>query len=104
MKRSTCILVLVAAIAMSIVSASGQAPDKQDGFLSILKKDQPVVLKEIAGRFEITLMEAVPGPLTHKVIEVETDYLVIEDIAEAIKTRIPVYSIKSVASIKTRKN
>ena len=104
MNRSSCSLALVAAIAVCIVSASGQAPDKQDGFLSVLKKDQSVILKEVAGRYEITLMDGVLEPLTHKVISVKADYLVVEDIASISETRIPVYSIKSIVTLKTIKN
>jgi hypothetical protein len=61
-------------------------------------------LKEINGRFELTLMDGIQEPLTHKVIEVDSDYIVVEDIAEVIQTRIPIYAIKSVVSIKTTKN
>ena len=105
MNRSVFGLLLATFIVSCVVSVSGQAPDKtRQGFFSVLKKDQQVILKEVAGRFDITVMEGVPAPLTHKVIEVETDYFVVEDIAEVIQTRIPVYAIKSVASIKTLKN
>jgi hypothetical protein len=72
--------------------------------LSVIKKDQQVILKEINGRFELTLMDGIQEPLTHKVIEVDSDYIVVEDIAEVIQTRIPIYAIKSVVSIKTTKN
>ena len=80
-------------------------PDKpRQGFLLPLKKDQPVILKEIAGRFEISVMDVASTPLTHKVIEVETDHLVVEDIAGIIETRIPIFSIKSIVTIKLIKN
>jgi hypothetical protein len=60
-----------------------------------LKEGQGVVLKEAAGRYEITLMEG-----GHKVIEVGPDYVVVEDIAGVTETRIPAYSIKSITRIK----
>ena len=105
MSRSRCGLVLVAAIVVCIVSASGQAPDKpRQGFLSTLKKDQSVILKEVAGRFEISLMDSILEPLTHKVISVENDFFVVEDIAIVSETRIPIYSIKSIVTLKTPKN
>ena len=68
------------------------------GFLSALKEGQAVVLKEAAGRYEITLMEG-----GHKVIEIGPDYIVVEDIAGVTETRIPVYSIKSIARIKVNR-
>ena len=105
MNRSTCSLVLVVAIAMWIVRASGQVPDKPgQGFLSIFKKDQPVILKEVAGRYEISLMDSVLEPLTHKVISVDNDFLVVDDISEAIQIRLPVYSIKAITTIQSPKN
>ena len=104
MNRSTCGIVLVAFIAVWIVSASGQATDKPDGFLSILKKDQPLILKEVAGRFEISLMDDALEPLTHKIISTENDFLVVEDIASVSETRIPIYSIKAITTITTPKN
>jgi hypothetical protein len=105
MNRSVSSLLLATFIASCIFNVFGQAPDKpRQGFLSVLKKDQQVILKEAAGRYDITLMEGVSVPLTHKVIEVEGDFIMVEDIAEVIQTRIPIYSIKSVASIKTPKN
>ena len=104
MTRSTCSLVLVAAIAVCIVNAFGQAPDKPAGFLSTLKKDQSVIMKDIAGRFEVSLMDGVLEPLTHKIISVENDFLVVEDIAGVTETRVPVYSIKTIVRLKVPKN
>ena len=105
MNRSTCSLVLVAAIAVCIVSASAQAPGKpRQGFLSTLKKDQPVILKEVAGRFEISVMVEALEPQTHKIIAVEADHLLVEDIAAVSETRIPIFSIKSIVTIKPLKN
>jgi hypothetical protein len=104
MNRSTCGLVLAAAIAVRIVSVFGQAPEKQrQGFLSILKKGQAAHVKDIAGRFEITVMEGPEGIMPHKVITVEDDYLVFEDAARLIATRIPIFSIKAITTLKQPK-
>ena len=104
MNRSTFSLVLVTVVAVWIVSASGQAPVKQEGFLSAFKTDQPVILKEVAGRFEISLMNDALEPLTHTVISVEHDFLIVEDIAAVSEIRIPVFSIKSITTLKPSKN
>jgi hypothetical protein len=105
MRRSLSGLLLATFVISCVINVSGQDPDKQrQGFLSVLKKDQQAILKEVAGRYDITLMEGVSGPLTHKVIEVDSDFIVVEDIAEVIQTRIPIYAIKSIVSIKTPKN
>jgi hypothetical protein len=104
MNRSTCGLVLAAAIAVCIVSVFGQAPEKPRlGFLSGLKNGQSVNVRDIAGRFEITVMEGPEGIMPHKVITVEDDYLVFEDAARLIATRISVFSIKAITTLKQPK-
>lgn len=96
MTRFTFAVLLCATLAFACLSpeASGQEKGRKS-FLSVLKEGQAVVLKEAAGRYEITLMEG-----GHKVTEVGPDYVVVEDIAGVTETRIPVDSIKSIARIK----
>ena len=99
MSRSILILVICATLALSCPSPEASGQDKgRKGFLSVLKEGQAVVLKETAGRYEITLMEG-----GHKVIEVGPDYVVVEDIAGVTETRIPIFSIKSIARIKVNR-
>ena len=99
MKHLTVVLLLSVFIAVGVASVSGQAPEKpRPGFLSVLKSGQSVNVKEVAGRFEILLMEEVP--LSHKVTEVGADHVVVEDIAGVNETRIPVYSIKAIVRLK----
>ena len=96
MPRSIIAVLLCATLALACLSPAANGQEKgRKGFLSILKEGQAVVLKEAAGRYEITLMEG-----GHKVIEVGPDYVVVEDIAGVTETRISVYSIKSIARIK----
>ncbi len=96
MTRSIIAVLFCATLALACLSpeASGQEKARK-GFLSVLKEGQSVVLKESAGRYEITLMEG-----GHKVIEVGPDYVLIEDLAGVTETRIPIFSIKSIARIK----
>jgi hypothetical protein len=103
MNRSIGFVLLVAIIAIATITVSGQAPDKpKQGFLSALKTDQQVIVKEITGRYEITVMEGMPGPMTHKVIELNDEYIVVEDLA-MLETRIPIYSVKSIVTIRLPK-
>lgn len=99
MPRSFFAVLFCAALVLVCLSpeASGQEKARK-GFLSVLKEGQTVVLKEAAGRYEITLMEG-----GHKVIEVGPDYVVVEDLAGVTESRIPVYSIRSIARIKRSK-
>ena len=104
MFRPIVVLLLVTCVTVGTAvlgTVSGQAPDKpRAGFLSALKKGQSIMLKEVAGRFEISSFDDGPAMLSHKVIEVGTDYLTIEDIGGLIETRIPTYSIKAIVLLK----
>lgn len=106
MPRPTIIILLTVfiAIALGTMSVSGQAPSEpRPTFLSALKKGQNVMLKEAAGRFEIGMFDEEIEPLSHKVIEVGTDFLTIEDITGVTETRLPIYSIKSIVRLKSPK-
>ena len=99
MTRSLFAVLLCATFALACLSpvANGQEKGRK-GFLSVLKEGQAVVLKETAGRYEITLMEG-----GHRVIEIGPDYVVVEDIAGVTEIRISVYSIKSITRIKVNR-
>jgi hypothetical protein len=99
MPRSIIAVMLCATLTVSCLSPEANGQEKaRKGFLSVLKEGQGIVLKEAAGRYEITLMEG-----GHKVIEVGPDYVVVEDIAGVTETRIPIFSIKSIARIKVNR-
>ena len=99
MSRSLFAVLFCAALALACLSPAANGQEKgRKGFLSVLKEGQAIVVKEVAGRYEITLMEG-----GHKVIEVGPDYVVVEDIAGVTETRIPIFSIKSIARIKVNR-
>lgn len=99
MPRSIIAVLLCVAVVLGCLSPETSGQEKgRKSFLSVLKEGQAVVLKEAAGRYEITLMEG-----AHKVIEVGPDYVVVEDLAGVTETRIPVYSIKSITRMKVSK-
>ena len=102
MNRPVSILFLSAFVAVASFTATSHGQEKaRKGFLSVLKEGQSVSVKEVAGRFEITLMKDVKlGP---KVIEVGADYIVIEDIAGVTESRIHVTSIKAIVRLKLPK-
>lgn len=99
MPRSFLTVLFCATVAVACLSptASGQEKGRK-GFLSVLKEGQAILVKEAAGRYEITLTEG-----GHKVIEVGPDYVMVEDIAGVTETRIPIYSIRSIARIKVNR-
>ena len=70
-------------------------------FLSTLKAGQTVTLREVSGRYEISIFEGTQ--IGHKIIEIGTDYIVVEDAGGVIESTIPVYSIKAIVRIKPPK-
>lgn len=105
MSKSITIFVAGAILAVTAFTVSGQAPAQpRQGFLSALKQGQAVSLKEVAGRFEISTFDDLPGPLGYKIIEVGPDYLTVVEIADVTEIRIPTFSIKSIVRLKVPKN
>ena len=99
MNRIVSVLFLSVFLALASVPATGHGQEKgRKTFLSVLKEGQSISVKEVAGRYEITLLKDVK--LGHKVIEVGAEYVVVEDAAGITETRIPVYSIKSIVKLK----
>lgn len=102
MNRLTGIVVAAFVITIAAFTASGDMKDNQKpSFLSAVSVGQTVSMKEVAGRFEISIIEE--GQLNQKVTAVGSDYLMVEDIAGVTEIRIPAYSIKSVVTISKRK-
>jgi len=99
MNRPQIGLLLSAFVILGLLTATGRGQDQpRRGFLSVLKEGQGVQLKEVAGRYEITVMKDLP--FGHRVIEVGADYVVVEDSVGVTETRIPIYSIKSIVKLK----
>lgn len=97
-------VLVIGLLALGFLSASGQAPaEKQPTFFSALKEGHQVTLKQDAGRFEITTVEGVAAVQGHKVMEIGNDYVVIQDIAGATESRIPLWSIKAITRLKVPK-
>lgn len=103
MNRPLIALLLSGFMVLGSFTASVEGQEKpRRGFLAVLKEGQSVVVKEVGGRFEITMMKDVK--VGQKVVEVGNDYIVVEDIAGVTETRIPIYSIKSVVRLKVPKD
>ena len=101
MKRTMLAVIAVCLLALGSIT-TGQAPNQPcRDFLAVLKPKQSVLMKEVGGRFTISMMDDMPDTLTHKVVEVGADFVVVEDIVGVQQTRIPVYAITSIVRIKT---
>jgi hypothetical protein len=65
------------------------------GLFSVLKAKQSLAVREVAGRYELSLMPDI-DTLSHEVVEVGADYIVVRDTGDVAQLRIPIYSIKAV--------
>ena len=102
MNRVYIPVILASAFTFGLVTATTSGQDKpRKTFLSPLKEGQTVVVKEVAGRYEITLIKDVR--LAHTVKEVGSDYVVVEDALGLTETRVPIYSIKAIIKVKVPK-
>ena len=94
--RSILVLLLL------VLPATSYGQDKpKKTFLSALKEGAVVSVKEVAGKYELTVMKN--APVGSKVLVVGTDYVVLEDPAGVMETRIHVTSIKSIIRLKLPK-
>jgi hypothetical protein len=95
---ATALLTILAACAFGNVADS--QPER--GIFATLKPDQQIVLKEVGDKYEINVLE-LGSRLSHVVIEVGSNHVVVRDSFGLIETRIPVYSIKAIVTIKNLK-
>ena len=103
MKRPSFFHLLFAIGLIFVGVVSAQAPETQrTNFLGFLKKGQKVGVKTIADRFQISIEDAVPEN-THTILEVGSDFLLVDDLGSLTETRIPVYAIKAVVRHKLPK-
>ena len=93
-------IVAIPTVCLVLFAASGLAPGPQAGVLSVLKPGMPVGLNDSGNSYEISIFTKGPELLGYKVIEVAADFVVLEDISGIKELRIPVYSIKSVVTMK----
>lgn len=78
-----------------------EAPKKPKGIFSSLKVGQPVTLNDHGAAFSFSFLDE-GLPLTHKVIEVGEDYVVVQDAAGVSDTLIPAYSLKGIVRTRTK--
>jgi hypothetical protein len=87
-------------VALVLFASSGFAPRPTEGVLSVLKPGIAINLMDVGGGYEIGIFNKGPDTLGYKVLEIGTDYVVVEDISGIKELRIPIYAIKSVSTTK----
>jgi len=103
MRNTFIAITVVALLALGIFTASGQAPAKPRGFFSVFHVGQPVTLKETACGYEIGVFDNGPDLLGHKIVEVGSDFLVVQDVSGVNEVRLPIFSVKAVVTLKVGK-
>ncbi len=91
---------VVAALALSS-SFAVEPPKKSKGIFSSLKLGQPVTLKDMGAGYSLSFFEE-GLQLTHTVVEIGEDYVVVRDIAGVTDTMVPVYSLKGILRMRTK--
>ena len=102
MRRTFIAIVLLGVIVFGTTFAFSQRGGEcgGHGVLSVLSKGQAVTVKEVGGRYEIGVFANGPDMLGYKVVDVGSDYVVVEDISQITELRIPIYSVKAVSILK----
>ena len=99
MKKSA-ILLLVGILFLTPLFGQQERP-KVAGVLATLKVDQALSVKEIGDRYLITVLDGeLKLPQSHKVLEIGSDFVVVEDITGLNVVRIPLTSLKAVVHFK----
>jgi len=91
------LLLIGLSVAVSMVAAQdGDAPNH---VFSRLKVGQAVNLTEDGGGYKIGVFET-DVPLSHTLIEIGSDYVILRDVSEIHDVLIPVYSLKAIETIR----
>lgn len=102
MKLTLIGVVLVFILAIGAITPGQQSAPQRRDFLSGLKVGQSVNLKEVSGRFVLSVIDDGPA-LSHKIVEVGSDFVLLEDVAGVSEIRVPLYTISSFTRLKPLK-
>ncbi len=89
---------IVVAVAIAALVGAKDA-EKPKGVFSMPKVGQAVNLKDHGSAYSFGSIEP-EVPLSHTVVEVGEDYVVIRDIVGVEETVVPVYSLKAIEMVK----
>ena len=94
-------LVALMALAATHVASLGQAPAKASGVLSVLHAGQAATLTDTPDGYLISVFADEKPQLSHEVVEVGSEFVVVRDVTKIRETRIPLWSLKAVVVIST---
>jgi hypothetical protein len=78
----------------------GLARQEKRSVLSVLRRGLPVTIREVAGRYEVGIVEGLNEPLPHEIANVGHDYVVVADLLGLKRTLIPIWSLASITIVK----
>jgi len=99
MKGWSCVAVVLVVFAVAVGADEVKKPS---GVFSKLKLGQSVTLKQEGSSFTVSFFDDDTVPLTHKVIEIGDDFIVVEDVAATRETTVPIYALRSIEKLKTK--
>ena len=95
------LIALMSAVPIEGITSAQEAPPKAEKSIrNLLRPGQNVAVKDADGRYAITTYVGGPVVLSHRVVAVAKDHVVVRDFTEFADMAIPVYSIKSVATVR----
>ena len=101
MQKAICSTANIALLVLGVLTIMAQTPaDRHRPFLAVLKAGQSVSMKDVSGKYEISTVEGVAAVQGHKVVEIGSDFVVVQDIFGVTESRIPVHSIKAIIRLK----
>ena len=77
-------------------------PQPSSAILGLLKKGQAISVKDAGFNYELTAFADGPEKLSHTIIEITADYVLVRDLPGITDLAIPIWSIKSVATVRLR--
>ena len=99
MRKILIAILLCTVLCAATISTSSLGQDKRSkSFLSNFQVGQIVLLSEPGGRYEFRIIKGLE--VGHKVLEVGTDYVLLEDAGGVTEMMIPVTSIRSVVRLR----
>jgi len=98
---SIAVVILLVGVLFSPLFAQQQDWAKPTGVFANLKVDQTINVKEVGDRYLLTVIDGDSKlPVPHTILELGSDYIVVQDFTGLNETRIPITSIQVVVNFK----
>jgi len=99
MKGWIWIIVVLVVVAIALGADDAKKPR---GAFSKLKVGHQVTLRQESSGFMLSFFDDDKVPLTHTVIEIGDDFIVVEDVSATRETTIPIFALRSIEKVKTK--